>query len=141
MKKLNILWIILGSIVFVMFNVLFYTTGMMDDNTFSTWSTYAFIVISFVVFIATPILTGRYKIKKRIFGLQPTEFGAVYFAVQLALGLIYLLSGFEKSTPAFLIQLFMLAAYAIILIVNLIVSEKANEKYNKTESTNDEENR
>jgi hypothetical protein len=134
MKKLNILWIILGSIVFVMFNVLFFVTDMMADNTFSTWSTYAFIVISFAVFIATPILTGRYKIKKKIFGMLPTEFGAMYFAVQLALGLVYLLSGFEKSTPAFLIQLFLLAAYAIVLIIHLIITEKANSKVDEQEN-------
>jgi hypothetical protein len=127
MKKLDFLWITLGSIIFVMFNVLFYTTGIGEDN-FTTWSTYVFIIISFIAFIATPILLGRYKIKKKVFGMLPTEFGALYFAIQLALGLVYLLSGFEKSTPAFLIQLFLLAAYAIVLIVNLIISEKANSR-------------
>lgn len=127
MKKLDILWITLGSIVFVMFNVFFFVTGMGESN-FSTWSTYVFITISFAAFIATPILLKRYKTKRKIFGMLPTEFGALYFAIQLALGLVYLLSDFEKSTPAFLIQLCLLAAYAIIIIVNLIISEKAESK-------------
>lgn len=103
-------------------------TGMKEINgdPFSTWSTYVFIVISYIVFIATPILLNRYPVKRKIFGLLPTEFGAIYFAVQLGLGLIYILSGFANYTPAFIIQLFLLACFAIIVIINLIISEKAS---------------
>lgn len=138
MKKLNVLWIVLGSIVFALFNALFFLTDMKDKDPYSTWFTYVFIAISFAVFVLTPYLTGRYTIKRKIFGLLPTEFGAVYFAIQLVLGLVYILSGFESYTPALLVQLFLLAAYAIILIINLIISEKAEgkikEEYEKKEN-------
>lgn len=128
LKKLNVLWIILGSIVFALFNILFFMTDMKESTLFSTWATYAFVVVSFTVFIATPFLLNRYPVKRKIFGLLSTEFGAIYFAVQLILGLTYILSGFVNYTPAFLIQISLLAAYAIVLIVNLIISEKAHIK-------------
>lgn len=137
MKKLNVLWILLGSIVFTLFNVLFFLTDMSKDAPFATWVTYAFIVISFAVFIATPVLLERYPIKRKIFGLLPTEFGAIYFAIQLTLGIVYILSGFIDYAPALLIQLLMLAVYAIILIINLIISEKVNLKANR-DNDNDE---
>lgn len=133
MKKLNILWLILGSIVFAVFNAVFYLTDMREGTPFPIWATYTFVVISFAVFVATPFLTGRYEIKRKVFGMLPTEFGAVYFAVQLVLGLIYILSGFENYTPAFLIQLLLLAIYAIVLVINLIISEKANSNTQKNE--------
>ena len=131
MKKLNVLWLILGSIVFIMFNMVFFLTGMRQGDPFPIWATYSFIVVSFAVFAATPFLTERYTIKRRIFGIMPTEFGAVYFAVQLVLGSIYILSGFKNYTPAFLIPLFLLAGFAVSLIVNLIISEKVNITHDK----------
>lgn len=126
MKKLDVLWTILGSIVFVMFNALFFATRMAAESAFITWSTYVFIVISFIAFIATPILAKQNDIKK-VFGILSTEFGALYFAIQLALGLCCLLIDFEPAL-AFIVQLFLLAAYAIIIIVKMIVVEKAINK-------------
>lgn len=118
----------MGSIVFALFNALFFLTDMKNGTLFSTWSTYVFIVISFAVFVATPFLSERYNIKHKIFGLVPIEFGAIYFAVQLVLGIIYILSEIEKYTPAFLVQVFLLAVYAIVLVANLIISEKTNHQ-------------
>ncbi len=137
MKKLDILWLILGSIVFAVFNALFFLTDMKAGETFPTWATYVFVLLSFAVFVATPLLTARYPIKRKIFGMLPTEFGALYFAIQLALGLIYILSRFQNYTPAFLIQLILLAVYAVILVINLIISEKANSKNETAQSEED----
>lgn len=134
MKKLNVLWIILGCIIFTLFNFVFYMTDMSKDANATSWATYVFIGISFVAFIATPVLTGRYPIKRKIFGLFPTEFGAIYFAVQLVIGLVFILGESENLTSALLIQLLLLAVFAMILIINLIITEKVNIKAGKRES-------
>lgn len=101
---------------------------MSKDANSTAWTSYIFIVISFVSFIATPILTGRYQIKRKIFSLLPTEFGAIYFAVQLVIGNVFILGESSNLASALLIQLLLLAVFAIVLIINLIISEKTNIK-------------
>ncbi|HBR32516.1 MAG: hypothetical protein PHD46_00800 [Eubacteriales bacterium] len=128
MKKQNVLWIILGSIIFIVFNFVFYMTDMSSEANSTAWTSYIFIIVSFITFIATPVLTGRYQIKRKIFGIEPTEFGAVYFAAQLIIGIVLILAESNNFASSLLIQLSLLAIFAIILVINLIISEKANTK-------------
>ncbi len=140
MKRLDMLWVILGSIFFAIFNALFFLTEMIKGEPFPTWATYAFIVIAFGIFVATPFMIKKYPIKRKIFKLLPTEFAGVYFAIQLIFGLVFIISGLENYIPALLIQLALLAIFAVIFVIHLIISEKDLDKTTRDKEKGDNVN-
>ena len=63
MKKDNLwLWIALGTVVIIAFNVFFFALSA-DNKPASVWVNYVFITFSYIVLMLTPVLAGELTVK------------------------------------------------------------------------------
>ena len=122
MKKINVLWLILGSIFLILFNVFFFVLGGTDHN-HSVWISYGFIHLAYLLLLLTPKLI-RSGESRAVFGFALYAISAVYFIVQSIIGIIFILLAPENHNPVLLIQLGLAGLYAIILVTNMIANER-----------------
>ena len=126
MKK-KVLLLILESLFLIIFNVMFFLLNGHVGAHASRWISYAGIHISYVMMIVTPILLKHSK-TDMAFGLPISSVSAAYFAAEFLLGLIFVLFNPTGWKACFLIQLILLAIYALFLLVLLIADASAREK-------------
>ena len=126
MKK-KVLLLILESLFLIIFNVMFFLLNGHVGAHASRWISYAGIHISYAMMIVTPILLKHSK-TDTAFGLPISGVSAVYFAAEFLLGLIFVLFNPTGWKACFLLQLILLAIYALFLLVLLIADASAREK-------------
>ena len=122
MKKINILWMILNLIFLVIFNVVFFTLGGKDHNP-SVWISYGAIHLAYVLLIITPIFTRSGK-SAALFGVSLGSISTVYFLVELATGIVFILIDAPEYQAALLVQLVIAGLYGILLVINMIANER-----------------
>lgn len=128
MKK-SILYIALDLIFLVVFNVIFFLLKP-ETNPASVWISYGFIHFAYIMVVATPILTKKSK-SSNVFGLALASVSAVYFFIVFIIGIIFILARPESFKACLIIQILLAAAYAIILIINLLANEVTAEREEK----------
>jgi hypothetical protein len=121
LKKLNVLWILVDLIFLAVFNVAFYVIGGLDHSP-PIWISYAFIHFSYLMLLITPYLVRGGK-NSAVFGFSLYSVSAAYFLVEFVTGVVIILLSPEGYKAALLIQLFIAAFYAAILIANMIANE------------------
>jgi len=133
MKKTNILILVLNLIFLVIFNVMFFMLGDADNRNASVWISYVFIHFAYIMLILTPVLTRKGK-SSSVFGISIYSISAVYFVIQLVVGVVFILVNPERFQASFIVQLCLLGIYGIVLIVTLIANEKTADAEEKRES-------
>lgn len=126
MKK-KVLLLILESLFVIIFNVMFFLLGGHEGAHASRWISYAGIHIAYALMIITPILLKHSK-TDTAFGFPISAISAVYFVAEFLLALIFVLFNPVGWKACFLMQLILLAIYAVFILVLLISDVSAREK-------------
>ncbi len=129
-KALNV---ILDSIFVIIFNVVFFVLGG-SDHTASVWISYGFIHFAYLMVILTPALTHKTK-SASVFGLVISTISTIYFLVELAIGLIFIILAFEAYKFILVLQIVIALVYIFCLVAALLSNEHtaAAEKRQATE--------
>jgi len=134
MKKIHVLWIILDLIFLVIFNAFFFALGIVNNT--SVWISFGFIHFAYFMLLLTPILIRKGK-STAVFGFSLYAIATVYFIIELAAGITFILVSLDNFTVTLLVQLCITGLYCIILVSSMIANEhtaNAEEKrqYNIT---------
>ena len=125
MQKNASLWLILKLTFLVIFNAVFFITNIEPRNT-SVWLSYGFIHFAYFMLLLTPKLIRGGK-SSAVFGFSLYSISAVYFLVEFATGIIFILISPESYKAAFLVQLCIAGLYGVMLISHMIANEKTAE--------------
>ena len=127
MKKINILWVILGLIFLVIFNSYFFVLGGNVHKT-SVWISYFFIHLSYFMLIITTVLIRNRKRKSAtIYGISLYAISSVYFVIELIAGIAFILVAPSSYKVTLLLQLLLAAIYSIVLISNMLANEHSTD--------------
>ena len=125
MKKVNVLWIILGLIFLVIFNVIFFVVGGVEHIA-SVWLSYAFIHFSYFMLVITPLLVRKGK-STAVFGFSLYLISSIYFFIALITGVIFILVSPESYRVPLLVQLIIAGLYGVLLVSNMIANEHTGD--------------
>ena len=133
MKRVNILWLSLGSLFLIIFNLLFFMLGDVDNFNKSVWISYCFIHFAYFVLLLTPLL-----VRKRRVGInyhQPLYLiTSVYFLTALLVGITFILIAPETVKVTIIIQAVVEALFLGWLLVYLIANEHTADNVELKES-------
>lgn len=121
MKKANILWIILGSVFLVIFNVIFFVAGGANHPA-SVWISYAFIHFAYGMLLVTPFLVRKGG-NPVVFGFPLFSVSTVYFFAAFLAGVIFVVIASQDFRTSLILQLVVAGIYAVILIGVMIANE------------------
>jgi len=122
MKKTNMLWMVLGLIFPVVFNLMFFLAGGADRRT-SVWISYGCIHFAYLMVLLTPVLIRKDK-SSVVFGFTLYATSICYFLVELAVGGLFILIPWFGTKTTVVIQSLMTGLYGVMLIAHLIANEK-----------------
>jgi len=122
MKKINILWLVLDTILLIMFNALIWLTKTEDGYSVSIWITYGFMHFAYIALLITPFLVRKEK-SRSIFGLSVYAISSVYFLFEFVVGVVFIILNPDDFKVALLVQLIMAALYGILLVSHMIANE------------------
>lgn len=128
MKKIRVLWILLGLVFLIVFNLLFFTMAGAKGHPASVWISYGFIHGAYALLLLTPYLITRGE-SVEVYAFSLYSVASTYFMVELVAGVIFILVHPEGWKGALIVQVLLLAAYAFALLPNMLANEKtaANE--------------
>jgi len=132
MKKTTVLWIILDLIFLIIFNSIFFVVGGTKHDS-SVWISYGFIHFAYFMLLLTPALIRKSE-SAAVFGFSLYSISAVYFFVEFAAGIVFILLPPEKSTMAFLVQICIAGIYGILLVSSLIANEHTADAEEKRQT-------
>ncbi len=119
--KNKVLTILMELVFLIVFNVIFFVV-IGTDRGATGWVCYAFIHISYLTLILTPFMVKEGK-SKAVFGYPLYYLSGIYFFLELAVGVTFLLVKTIDFKIALLVQLIMFGIYLVLFIANM----KANE--------------
>jgi len=120
MNRKNLLWILLDLVFVVLFNAFFFAIGGVEHNG-SVWLSYAFIHLSYLMVVLTPVLArGKNPV---VAGFPLLTISTAYFLLELLIGMVLILIAFKNILPTLLVQLLIGGIYAALLIPNLLANE------------------
>jgi uncharacterized membrane protein YeiB len=122
MRK-SVLWAALDFVFLAVFNIVFFTLGGTEHKT-SVWLSYGFIIFAYAMVLITP-LTVRRKPKSMIFGFSIYSVSAAYFFLEFVTGIIFILLNRDSCKYALVCQVIIAGIYAAVLIVLMLVNERA----------------
>ena len=113
------LWIALGTVVILVFNVFFFALSA-DNTPASVWVNYSFITFSYIALLLTPVLAGELAVKnnKRHL-LYYGTFG--YFVLTVLVGTVFIMISPESTKASWLVNIGILACAATYLIVTILI--------------------
>ena len=131
MDKKRLLWYVLDSIFVIVFNLFFFLLGG-TEHCASVWFSYVMIHVAYGLVLATPYLIAK--------GSSSTDYGrpvfvgtAAYFFVEFLTGLIFILVEPQSMTAPILVQVTILAVFAVFVLANLIANEHTAESVERHE--------
>lgn len=131
MDKKRFMWYLLDSIFVIVFNLFFFLLGGVQHCA-SVWFSYVMIHLSYGVVLATPYLIAK--------GSSSTDYGrpvyvgtVAYFFVEFLIGLIFILAKPQTMTAPILVQVSILAVFAVYVLANLIANEHTAENVERHE--------
>lgn len=116
MQKLQFRWFILGLVFLMLFNVLFFLLGG-NQPFVSIWITYGFIHLAYLQMMIIPSVVPKSK-SMHVFIQSTTLISAVYFIIELFVGVVLILIKSETWIPTLTIQLVLWAACVVMLLLN-----------------------
>ena len=122
---------ILDLIFLVVFNVVFFVAAGTNHPS-SVWLSYGFIHFSYLMILATPLLT-RKSSSSAVFGFSIYSISATYFIVEFITGLIFIFLRQESIKPALIVQVIIAGLYAVFLISHLIANESTADSIERHE--------
>lgn len=126
MKK-KVLLIILESLFLIIFNVMFFLLNGHIGAHASRWISYVGIHMAYAMMIVTPIILKNSR-TETAFGLPISGISACYFVAEFIIALLFILFNPTGWKASFLIQLILLAIYALFVLALLIADASAREK-------------
>jgi glucan phosphoethanolaminetransferase (alkaline phosphatase superfamily) len=131
-------------IIFAVFNMLVFVISKHRNGVF--WVSYLFCCIAFIVQIASMFLAFRtIDVEAVFFGIPLVSLSLYYFFAGVFVGVVFMIFQFAPMKLAVVLQLLILAAYAIVAIVSLLTRDtvqavndniKDNVQIIKTQSVN-----
>lgn len=125
MDKKCLLWYLLDSIFIIVFNLFFFLLGG-AQHCASVWFSYVMIHVAYGLVLATPYLIVR--------GTSSTDYGrpvyvgtVAYFFVEFLTGLVFIFVAPQSMTAPILVQITILAVFAVFILANLIANEHTAE--------------
>lgn len=121
MKKRDILTIILGSILVVVFNLLFFLNAGISHST-SVWVCYVFFHFAYLMVLLTPAIESKGK-DSYISKLTTYAISFLYFLVEFALAVAVLIFKLNNARVIVSFEMLVTAVYLFALIPNLLVND------------------
>ena len=125
MDKKRFMWYLLDSIFIIVFNLFFFLLGG-AQHCASVWFSYVMIHVAYGLVLATPYLIAK--------GTSSTDYGrpvyvgtVAYFFVEFLTGLVFIFVAQQSMTAPILVQITILAVFAVFVLANLIANEHTAE--------------
>jgi signal transduction histidine kinase len=125
MKKTRVLWVILDSVVLLVFNAFYFILGG-PNKLMSDWISYGFIHFAYIMLIFTPLLIQKGR-NHAVFGFSLYYIASFYFIIELLTGIIFLHLSIANIKIIFLVQLLVAGIYLIMFISHLIANKHTSE--------------
>ena len=123
--KSNIYRIVSGILFPIVFVTLFFIIGGTEHG-ITCWIGFASIVISYIMLITTPLFIPNSQ-NAYLFGMTSGTVTGIFFFIQFIVGLIYIISDFEKWKIALIIEI-VLFVIAILFMLQLFQADEATAK-------------
>lgn len=120
MKKDKLwLWLVLGTVVVVVFNIFFFALSA-DDKPGSVWVNYGFIIFSYIALMLTPVLAGELTVtnNKRYLLYYGTF---AYFVMATLVDTVFIIVSPESAKGSWLVNVGLLAIAAAYIIITLLM--------------------
>lgn len=125
MIRKPIFWTLLDLVFLVAFNLVFFIVGGFA-HTISVWISYAFIHISYILLLLTPVFSHKNK-EKFILGMSISVISYIYFMMDLLCGILFIILLPEIFIVPLIVNIILLALYVIILMSVIMTNERTNE--------------
>ena len=129
LKITHTLWLMMGLLFPIVFNVMFFIIGGTDHRV-SVWISYGSIHFAYFILLLTPLLVCKGQ-SKAVFGFSLYSLSYAYFFTELITGIIFILVSPESYIAALLVQLCIAGVYAVLLMSNMIANERTAEAEEK----------
>ena len=132
MKRVNILWLLLDSLFLIVFNLLFFMFGDVENFKTSVWICYGFIHFAYLLLLLTPFLIRRGN-SEYMYRRPPYLVTTIYFLTELATGVTLILVSPETVKITILIQVVLAAVFLAWLLIHLIANEHTADSAERRE--------
>jgi len=113
-------------ILLFVFNILVFTVFKKHTGVF--WVSYVFMTAAFIVQIASVYLSFKKSdIESVFFGIPLASLSVYYLCAELAAGTVFMIFQQAGVKLALVIQILMLAAYAVVAIISLMARDTVRE--------------
>ncbi len=131
MNKKKVLWILLGLIFLIVFNVVFFVlTGTEHSST--VWISYGFIHFAYLMLLVTPFLI-RKSSSSAVFGFSLYSISSMYFLIAFIIGIIFIAVNPESYKICLVTNIILAGLYVAMLIYNIIVNESTADSIERHE--------
>lgn len=131
MKKIKIFWYLLDSIFLVVFNLYFFLLKGTDNPT-SVWISFASIHFAYLMLLITPFLVRKGSVSAD-YGRPLFVIITSYYFLALIVGVVFIALSPESITVSLLVQITIVAIFAILLLTNLIANEHTADNVERHE--------
>ena len=117
---------LVGAAIFaILLNIGLFTFAKISLTSF--WISWAFIHISFVILVCILVLSVPQQ-KKIIFGMSESAITIYYFIIELVAGLVLMFQFAFFPVASFVIQMVILAAFAVLFLATKFMNQDINSK-------------
>lgn len=125
-KKTGIMTALIYLIIFAVFNLLVFLIFKNKNGVF--WMSYAFMCIAFLVQIGSMFLALRTLETETVFmGIPLASLSFYYFFAAIFAGAVFMIFQVAPFKLALIIQILILAAYAVVAILSLIARDAVQD--------------
>ena len=118
MNKIQIKWIAICLPLIVLFNIFFYILGW-NRPVASVWISYAFVHLAFGILIVAPFIKAKGQ-DKHLYRETTSLIAGLYFLIQLAVGILFILFKPQSWVLPLSIQLVLIVMSIIVLTINIL---------------------
>ena len=129
MTKKSIFRVLLALVFLCVFNVLFFLTGTSHPT--SVWIAYGFIHFAYAAMLLTPVISAKNR-ASTVTGLSVAALSAVYFAVVLAVGIVFILLKKDTYIAELVVFILLTGVWAALLLPALIANENTAESLERS---------
>jgi len=133
MKRVNILWLLLDSLFLIVFNLLFFMLGDIENFKTSVWICYGFIHFSYILLLFTPLFIRRSS-SDYMYRRPPFVVTSIYFLTTLLVGVTLILIAPETPKVTIIIHVVLAAVFLGWLLVYLIANEHTADNAERREA-------
>lgn len=118
------------GIIFVAYNVLLFVLTGFEDHEGSYWSSYVFMIVAFIVIIASSfLLRDKPSMHKNWFlGFPVLKQCAIYFIVEFFFSTLFIILDYEDCpwSISFAVQFLILAVFLVLIIMAFLAKDVVN---------------